>query len=181
VCVTIQRILQRLLEALQIMTGGMPTRGFAPVMDGRSLPRHPFTPDAPAIAANVPVMVGYTKDETTVLFPTPDLFTLDWTGLKQKLTPQLQSMNVDAVIAGMRKLRPNATPTDLYFTITTEPTLDEGSYILASRATATRTKRTCHCGQRTTTNARRRWCSAWKVLRKMIRSAMDSQRCCGDA
>lgn len=125
-----------ILEALQKMTGGMPIAGFAPVMDGKSLSRHPFTPDAPAIAADVPVMVGYTKDEMTVLFPTPDLFTLDWNGLKQKLTPQLKDKNVDAVIAGMRKLRPSATPTDLYFTITTEMALGDRSYILASRKAA---------------------------------------------
>jgi para-nitrobenzyl esterase len=124
-----------LLEALKTMTGGMPAAGFAPVMDGRSLPRHPFTPDAPAISANVPVMVGYNKDETTVLFPTPDLFTLDWNGLKQKLTPQLKGKNVAGIIAGMRKLRPNATPTDLYFTITTEM-MGDRSYILASRKAA---------------------------------------------
>jgi para-nitrobenzyl esterase len=124
-----------LLDAQQIMTNGMPTVGFAPVVDGRSLPRHPFIPDAPPTAADVPIMVGYTKDETTVLFPTPDLFTLDWKELKEKLTPQMKGKNVDAVIAGMRKLRPNATPTDIYFTVTTE-IMGDRSYTLASRKAA---------------------------------------------
>lgn len=126
---------QELLEGLRKMTNGMPTVGFAPVVDGVSLPRHPFTPDAPATAADVPILVGYTKDETTVLFPTPDLFELDWKKLKEKLAPQLPGKNVDAVIAGMRKARPDATPSELYFTVTTE-LMGDRSYILASRKAA---------------------------------------------
>lgn len=126
---------QELLDGLQKLTNGNPTVGFAPVIDDVTLPRHPFTPDAPETSADIPVMVGYTKDETTVLFPTPDLFELDWKQLKEKLTPQLRGKNVDAVIAGMRKLRPNATPSQIYFTITTEITGDR-AHTLASRKAA---------------------------------------------
>jgi para-nitrobenzyl esterase len=126
---------KELLEGLRKMTNGMPTVGFAPVVDGVSLPRHPFMPDAPETAADIPILVGYTKDETTVLFPTPDLFELDWKKLKEKLAPQLPGRNADAVIAGMRKLRPEATATEIYFTTTTELTGDR-SYILASRKAA---------------------------------------------
>src|SRR5690606_22401711 len=106
-----------------------------PVVDDVTLPRHPFSPDAPETSAEVPILVGYTKDETTVLFPTPDLFELDWKTLKEKLTPQLRGKNVDAIISGLRKLRPEATPSQLYFSITTELTGDR-SYILASRKAA---------------------------------------------
>jgi para-nitrobenzyl esterase len=39
--------------------------GFRPSIDA-NLPRHPFDPDAPAQAANIPVMIGFTKDEQTL-------------------------------------------------------------------------------------------------------------------
>ncbi len=32
--------------------------GGGPVVDGTIVPRHPFDPDAPAISANVPMMIG---------------------------------------------------------------------------------------------------------------------------
>lgn len=39
---------------------------FGPVVDGRELPRHPFTPDAPKQSANVPILIGSNKDEMTI-------------------------------------------------------------------------------------------------------------------
>src|SRR5262249_16803824 len=40
-------------------------RSFVPVVDGKTLPRHPFHPDAPAISSDVPVIVGYNRTEST--------------------------------------------------------------------------------------------------------------------
>ena len=37
---------------------------FGPVLDERSLPRHPFYPDAPAQSAAIPMIIGNTHDET---------------------------------------------------------------------------------------------------------------------
>jgi para-nitrobenzyl esterase len=127
---------ETLLEGLRTMTNGMPMIGFNPVVDSAVLPRHPFSPDAPEISANVPIMVGYMKDETTVLFPTPDSFTLDWKSLKTKLTKELPNKNIDTVIAGMRKLRPKASASEIYFIVTTEAAHGSRSYTLASRKAA---------------------------------------------
>jgi para-nitrobenzyl esterase len=44
----------------------MPIRGFVPSVDGFALPRKPFTPDAPAISANIPILIGSNKDEMTI-------------------------------------------------------------------------------------------------------------------
>jgi para-nitrobenzyl esterase len=41
-------------------------RALCPVVDGRSLPRHPFTPDAPPLSRDIPMIVGTTKDEATL-------------------------------------------------------------------------------------------------------------------
>src|SRR5262249_18202424 len=40
-------------------------RSFAPVVEGKTLPRHPFHPEAPAISADVPILVGYNRTEAT--------------------------------------------------------------------------------------------------------------------
>ena len=45
---------------------GEPTRLFAPVIDGDVLPRHPFDPDASPLAADIPLLIGTNKDETTL-------------------------------------------------------------------------------------------------------------------
>jgi carboxylesterase type B len=38
---------------------------FAPVLDGSVIPRHPFDPDAPAVSADVPVIVSTTLDDAS--------------------------------------------------------------------------------------------------------------------
>jgi len=123
---------ERLLAALQEVTHGMPF-GLGPVLDGRSLPRHPFTPDAPQVSADVPLIVGYNKDETTVLFPPPGVFDLDWKGLATQLLAQMPGADVESLIAALRKLRPSATPSDLYFTITTERGMGANATAVAVR------------------------------------------------
>jgi len=127
--------LKRLLAALSTVTGGTPL-GVGPVLDGRSVSRHPFTPDAPRISADIPIIVGANKDETTVLFPPADAFDLDWTRLRGHLVKQIPEADVDAVISGMRSLRPNATPSDIYFTVTTELGMGAGSRTVAARKAA---------------------------------------------
>jgi para-nitrobenzyl esterase len=39
---------------------------FSPVADGKVLPGHPFDPEAPAISASVPLLIGTNKDEMTL-------------------------------------------------------------------------------------------------------------------
>jgi para-nitrobenzyl esterase len=126
-----ERPVSELLKALQTVTQGSPL-GFGPVVDGRTLPRDPFTPDAPDVSADVPIIVGYNKDETTVLFPPPGVFSLDWTTLPQKLAPML-GQNTDKIVNLCRRLFPQASASDLYFQITTERSMGRGSIALAER------------------------------------------------
>jgi len=125
----------RVLEALQKVTGGMPF-GIGPVVDGRSLSRHPFTPDAPAISRDVPVLLGYNKTETTYLFPPPGAFDLDWPGLATQLGAALPGVDVGPVITGWRARHPEATPSDLYFEITTEGGMGLNANTVAVRKSA---------------------------------------------
>ena len=43
-----------------------PLRVFSPVADGVALPAHPFHPTAPALSADVPLLIGSNKDEATL-------------------------------------------------------------------------------------------------------------------
>jgi len=129
----LQRIpVDRLLAALQQVTNGMPF-GLGPVVDGRSLPRHPFSPDAPEVSSAVPLLVGYNKDETTVLFPPAGAFDLDWPGLEAQLQKQIPRDDVIPLVAGLRQIRPSATASDLFFTITTERGMGRNARAVAER------------------------------------------------
>ncbi|MBN1905085.1 MAG: carboxylesterase family protein [Deltaproteobacteria bacterium] len=44
----------------------VPTKGFIPCVDGITLKRKPFIPDAPAISADIPLMIGSNKDEMSI-------------------------------------------------------------------------------------------------------------------
>lgn len=124
-----------LLDALQAVTHGMPF-GLGPVVDGRTLPRDPFSPDAPVISEDVPLLVGYNKDETTVLFPPPNAFELDWGSLEALLSKQIAPDRVGELVKSLREIRPSATPSDLYFTITTERGMGRNARAVAERKAA---------------------------------------------
>jgi para-nitrobenzyl esterase len=124
---------EQIVAALRKVTQGMPY-GFGPVVDGRALPRNPFTPDAPEISAQIPLLIGYNKDETTVLFPTPDLFTLDWNSLPEKLAGPLGGAeHAKKTVELYRRLHPQASASDLYFQITTDRGMGHNSIVLAER------------------------------------------------
>ena len=97
-----------------------------PVLDGHSLPRHPFDPDAPATAADVPMLIGTNADESRLLIALggdPALFSLSESDMRTRLKAPLQltdESKLDALIALYRKNRPNATPSDIYFAVVTD-------------------------------------------------------------
>jgi len=114
----------RLVEALAatdpvIGHGGI---HFGPVLDERTLQRHPFYPDAPPQSATVPMMIGNTHDETRDLIGAsdPTLFRLTWELLPGALA---KSMRADIapqhVIAVYRRLYPGASASDVFFAATT--------------------------------------------------------------
>ena len=62
--------------------------------------------------------------------------TLDWAGLKKHFTTFFPCADVDKLIADMRTLRPQETPSDLYFTVTTEVWKGADARTFASRKAA---------------------------------------------
>ena len=124
----------RILAALQHVTNGNPMLGPGIVADGTVLPHIPFAPDAPPVLPDIPMLVGHTADETTVLFPPKDAFTLDWAGLAAALEGKVRDPR--PVLDGFRRLRPSTSPSDLYFAITTEAGMGRNARIVLEKRAA---------------------------------------------
>lgn len=92
-------------------TPGMGPRSLSPVVDGRSLPRHPFDPDAPEGAHNIPVIIGTNKDEATLftMFD-PDFGKMTVEQVQQRFAAMLGERS-SAALELFRKRRPNDPPT----------------------------------------------------------------------
>lgn len=120
----------RLVDAVEAVTKAGKAN-FGPVVDGHSLPTDPFSPGAPTISADVPVIVGYNATETTVLGASPALFDLDWGGLTEKL-----GADAGGLVDDLKRLHPGASPSDLYFRITTLKGMGATAVTLAERKAA---------------------------------------------
>ena len=94
---------------------------FGPVLDGRSLPRHPFFPEAPAQSAHIPMVIGNTHDETRAfLGKDPANFSISWDDLPERLRgQQYLDLPVDVVVEKYRAWYPKYTPSDVFFAATT--------------------------------------------------------------
>ena len=112
--------------------------GSGPVLDGRSLTRHPFTPDAPPTGRDVPLMIGLNRTESTLLIGAadPSLFTLDWETLPGKLGRFLPGMDMAKLIADYRALRPGYSASDVFFAATTDSRFLRGHVLEAERKAA---------------------------------------------
>ena len=98
---------------------------YGPVVDGGSLPRHPFDPDAPPISRNIPFLVGTNHDESRLLVGRfdPAYFELTWDTLKvnlAKYNDKMGSLDLNDVIAMYRKNYPDMTASDVFFAATTD-------------------------------------------------------------
>jgi para-nitrobenzyl esterase len=101
---------------------GRGTCYMGPVLDERTLTRHPFYPDAPPQSAGVPMMIGNTHDETRSLIGRSDAsaWSVTWEDLPRKLENELRvDISGDAVVAEYRRLYPRYSPTDVFFAATT--------------------------------------------------------------
>lgn len=109
---------EKLLEALAaVQKAG---HQFGPVVDGKALPGHPFDPQAPAIAADIPMIIGYCKDESRLFLASAENLSLDAGGLaaKVKASTNLDDAKTGQLIDAYKKAMPNASPSDLLFAIT---------------------------------------------------------------
>jgi para-nitrobenzyl esterase len=142
---------EKLLDAMAAIPGS--ALASAPVVDGRSVPRHPFDPDGPALSADVPLLIGSNATEFTLMELPPDSMDdaklLELTGQRMRVDDgaaerliavykQAHGSNVEAHIAlesdrfmrinsirqAERKSAQASAPAYMYYFIWKTPVLD---------------------------------------------------------
>ena len=114
------------LEAADRARGEAP-RSFAPVVDGITLPRHPWDPDAPSISADVPMIVSSVLDERSYRMGD---FAMDEAGLLAFAKERLGERAADAV-AAYRAEDPDAKPFLLAARMDSDLTFRKGAFAQA--------------------------------------------------
>ena len=92
--------------------------GWAPVVDGKTLPRHPFDPDAPSQSANIPLLVGTTLNEFLTATNHPEYMAMT----EEELQSRVKSAFGDkapGIIQAAKGIYPNAVPFQLWSIIGT--------------------------------------------------------------
>jgi para-nitrobenzyl esterase len=120
-----------LLGAMEKAGGGWPL-AFSPMMGAATLPRHPFSPDAPEISADVPLLVGWNRDEVTTLLPDQTLFSVAWPDVPARLAPFMAGADPGELIAALRALRPHAGASDAFFEIASDRMFGQSSRRIAA-------------------------------------------------
>lgn len=129
---------EALIAATEKAAAGSARANFQPVIDGKNLPSGPFAPGAPAMSDGIPLMVGTTATEMTLLTGArqPETFTLSEADMRKRLAAWFQPGDIDTVIRTFRATRPQATPSDIFFAVSTDKTLREGAWRQAERKAA---------------------------------------------
>jgi para-nitrobenzyl esterase len=128
----------RLLAANAAVNAKLPAREpgqtpNSPTVDGKVLPTHPWDPAAPAISADIPLLIGYARTEETLYDrPTPETLALDEAGLRLRASKRIGG-DPERVIEAFRKSHPDATPWDLWILIATDHPRGTYSRELAKR------------------------------------------------
>jgi para-nitrobenzyl esterase len=94
--------------------------GFAPTVDGKILPQHPFHPSASPVSADVPVMIGCTRTEMTLAsLNDPAAFSLNDDGMRTRVQQMLGDKS-GPIIDLYKRLNPGASASDIYFLIASD-------------------------------------------------------------
>ncbi len=110
---------------------------FRPVVDGRSLERHPFDPDAPAMTADVPMLIGTNRTEQSLFYGLrPGVTEIADAELPTWLDGWLPAERIGEVVATYREIYPDAGNDELLYMITTDRGYFLDSTIQAARKAA---------------------------------------------
>ena len=111
---------------------------FGPVIDGGVLPNQPFDPAAPAVSDDVPIMIGGTKDESSI-FLAPDDAVWNRTVTEDDLGKRIAAVAGDAadsLLAYYKRRDPPASPSDRLISALTASNFGVRSVLLAERKAA---------------------------------------------
>ncbi len=136
-----QMSMEKLIAAMHEITAneGLP---LGPVVDGQSLPRHPFDPTAPEISVTIPMLIGTAATEDTLLVGghDPAAFSIDEMGLRTRLKALFKTgdAEIESLIAAYRKDQPGASPSLVFFTATSDRSFRMDAITQAERKLAQR-------------------------------------------
>jgi para-nitrobenzyl esterase len=107
-------------------------------VDGRILPRDPFSPDAPALSAQIPLLVGSGAEESRAMaLSTPSFASMDTQAVRLKLESfGVDASRADRLIAGYRETRPTASFGDIYSAILSDLQFRSDAIAIAERKSA---------------------------------------------
>src|SRR5467141_1737381 len=118
--IPVEQLLRGYYAAASKFTSSIPeTLTHSPTIDGKAVPGNPFDPTAPAISADIPLLIGYNRTEETLFHRGSEIFDLDEAGLKQRVKTVIGG-EPDRVIDVYRKAHPGTSPWDLYMLIGTD-------------------------------------------------------------
>ncbi|EGX99494.1 carboxylesterase type B [Nitrospirillum viridazoti Y2] len=106
------------------------------MVDGTVLPAHPFDPAAPALMANVPLLIGNMRDEAAFFERDhPEFFHMDAAALTARVQ-QAFGPDAERILATYRQTRSDATPVEQGIAIETALSMGAGTATLADRKAA---------------------------------------------
>ena len=105
-------------------------RGFSPVVDGTVIPKDPFDPEAPEISADVPLIVGYTREDSGIRdLVGPELTETSLT----KWAQDTYKEKGQQILETYRKVYPNATPVQIQARIRTDASTRKRAITMVER------------------------------------------------
>ena len=108
---------------------------FGPIADGEIVPRDPFLPRAPEQSADIPLLIGYNKDEMTLF-----LAAQPWFGRIDDATLDTMAAGMGeqavAAIAAYREMHPDYSPTHIA-SAALGARFVQGTYLLADQQSRT--------------------------------------------
>lgn len=87
--------------------------GWAPVVDGKVLPTHPFDPGAPAISSKVPILVGTVLNEFVTAINHPEFESMTEEEVKKRAV-SFYGDHGDDIFRVFREQHPHDKPFDIY-------------------------------------------------------------------
>jgi len=107
---------------------------FRPTSGAPSLPAHPFDPTAPAMSANIPMMIGTNLTEASfAMGRDPNVLALDEAGVLERIKALVPPQEAQRVLDAYKRSYPNMAPSDLLFRVATDRGYFLDSTIQAAR------------------------------------------------
>jgi len=123
--IPVERLIEAQIAAGKKMPAAPPSNlgaivnraGWGPVVDGKILPNHPFDPAAPAISAQIPMLIGTVMNESSPSMSNPQAELLPEEEMNKQSAERFGTKSA-AIIEAARKIYPKAKPVELLALIT---------------------------------------------------------------